>query len=58
MREHGQQYTCDRCGRTGFFQNEPSSWGYDIGMGDLCPSCAKSWKEVKNQFKHSTSKFW
>lgn len=58
MREHGKLYTCDRCKRTGFFAEEPAAWDFEIGVGDLCPKCGSSWREVKAKFKGSVYKFW
>ena len=51
MREHGKLYTCDRCKRQGFFAQEPSSWGYEFGIGDLCPRCNVQMKDIKAKFK-------
>ena len=53
MREHGKLYTCDRCKMQGFFAHEPESWGYDFGIGDLCPRCNGQLEKIKEKFKKS-----
>jgi len=58
MREHGKMYQCDRCKAVAFFAEEPTTWDFEVGIGDLCPKCKESWKEVKSRFKGSTKKFW
>ena len=58
MRECGKLYICDRCKVSAFFAEEPAAWDYEVGVGDLCPKCSGSWKEVKNRFKRNAGKFW
>lgn len=47
-----KRYICDACGRescTGESDNIPS-WTVKTEIGDLCPSCATAWENMKQSF--------
>ena len=34
-----------------------NGWGYEIGIGDLCPECFESWKVLKADFTKRKASF-
>lgn len=73
MRSEGKLYVCDRCGASAFFKRTKveslsggyehvgvyelaDGWTYSYGK-DLCPSCSKSFDQLKESFFTKTEEY-
>lgn len=73
MKNDGRLYVCDRCGEKDFFKRTKveslsggyehvgvyelaDGWTYSYGK-DLCPSCSKSFDQLKESFFTKTEEY-